>query len=86
MKGEAVIVRRVDGGSINRRGKWMEALARGLLAVVLLGVAGFAVFGFLATFEPMDAVVQWTWRGVYAAAGLASVAGIGWALWPRRRA
>jgi hypothetical protein len=41
-----------------------------LLAVPLLALAGFCGFGFLATFEPMPPVEQWTWRVVYVVMGL----------------
>lgn len=55
----------------------MQALSRLLTAIILLGVAAFCAFGFLATFEPLPPATQWTWRAIYAAAGLASLIGAG---------
>jgi len=52
----------------------MPRFAKLLLAVVLLAVAGFCVFGFLATYEPPGLVV---WRVIYAALGLVSLLGAG---------
>lgn len=39
-----------------------------IIALVLLGVAGFCVFGFAATFEPMG-WQRFVWRTVYAVVG-----------------
>ncbi|MBC8876831.1 MAG: hypothetical protein H8E44_45975 [Planctomycetes bacterium] len=50
-------------------------------SVLLLAVAGFCAFGFLATFEPLPPAEQWTWRGIYIVIGLACLAGavrLGW--------
>ncbi len=44
--------------------------ARVFLALLLLPPAGFCVFGFAATFEPMDAVTQWTFRIGYVVVGV----------------
>jgi hypothetical protein len=52
--------------------------------VFLLAVLAFCVFGFTATFEPMDATKQWTWRVVYGAVGLACVGKIAWSVRPRK--
>ena len=41
-----------------------------VLALLLLPPALFCVFGFAATFEPMEAVKQWTFRIGYVATGL----------------
>jgi len=38
------------------------------------------VFGFLATFEPLERSVQLAWRRAYFAAGVAALAGMVWAL------
>ena len=43
-----------------------------LLVVVFL----FCIFGFLATFEPLDRSVQLTWRIVYVVAGAGALAGL----------
>jgi len=41
-----------------------------ILAAPLLVLAGFCAFGFVATFEPMPSVEQWTWRVVYVVMGI----------------
>lgn len=51
-----------------------------LLVLVLLGVAAFSVFGFLATYEPLERSTQLTWRIVYGTTLAASVAGVAWTL------
>lgn len=50
--------------------------ARVLLAILLLPVAAFCLFGFVATFEPLDLVTQWTFRIGYAVLGISAVASI----------
>ncbi len=52
----------------------MPRFAKLLLAVVLLAVAGFCVFGFLATYESPGFAV---WRVSYAAVGLVALLGAG---------
>jgi hypothetical protein len=52
--------------------------------VVLLAILAFCVFGFSATFEPMDATKQWMWRVVYGVIGLACVGGFVWGARPRK--
>jgi hypothetical protein len=59
----------------------MISLGRGALAVALLAIAGFCVFGFMATFEPPGSPAL---RMIYAAAGLFCLFGIVWAFIPRR--
>lgn len=59
-------------------------ILRLLYAVLLLAVALFAVFGFLATFEPSDQSVL-PWRIGYAAVGVGAVIVAIWLLMPRRR-
>jgi hypothetical protein len=49
-------------------------IPRVVVVVALLAIAGFGVFGFLATFEPMESQTQITWRAVYAVGTLASLA------------
>lgn len=51
-----------------------------LLTLVLLGLMGFCGFGLLATFEPLPAQTQWTWRVLYGATLVASGVGLG-CLW-----
>jgi hypothetical protein len=52
--------------------------------IVLLALLGFCVFGFMATFEPMDATRQLVWRAVYGAVGLVCLVTIAWAAWPQK--
>ena len=47
----------------------MVFVANLLGSVLLLAVAAFCAFGFLATFEPLPPAVQWTWRGIYIVLG-----------------
>jgi hypothetical protein len=54
----------------------MKSLSKLLTVLVLLAVAGFSAFGFLATYEPLPPATQWMWRAVYAGLGLARVLGI----------
>ena len=58
----------------------MKFVLRLLASLPLMGVAAFCLFGFLATFEPMPAMQQWIWRGIYSLAGLVSLLVIIW-LW-----
>jgi hypothetical protein len=51
----------------------MFTLARVTVAVVLIGVAGFCVFGFLASYEPPGSP---TFGVVYGALGLLCLAGV----------
>ena len=60
----------------------MFILARIVGATVLIAVAAFCVFGFLAAGEvPADAN---SFRLVYGAAGVVSVGTAVWLAWPRR--
>ncbi|MCE9619942.1 MAG: hypothetical protein K8R92_08530 [Planctomycetes bacterium] len=52
----------------------MKAMARFLISLPLIAVAGFCVFGFLASFEP--GTHQWSWRGTYGLAFLFTVWGM----------
>ena len=56
-----------------------------LFALTLIPVLGFCVFGMLATFEPLPAVTQWLWRGIYGSVGAASLLGIAGLLLPLGR-
>jgi len=49
-----------------------------LRSLPLMAVAGWCLFGFVATFEPMPRVEQWVWRTVYLGAGAGSVMVICW--------
>ncbi len=62
----------------------MPIAARIVLAVLLIGIAGYCVFGFLATLEPMhDSVLAW--RIGYGAVGIASLVGAVWVIRTARR-
>jgi len=52
----------------------MNRAARVMWSLVLLAVLAFCVFGFMATFEPLDVSTQVVWRGIY---GLTAVACLG---------
>jgi hypothetical protein len=52
--------------------------------IVLLAVLGFCVFGFMATFEPMDATQKFVSRAVYGAVGVVCLITIAWAAWPQK--
>ena len=47
-----------------------------ILILVLLGLAAFCAFGFVATFEPIERDVQLAWRTAYGVVGLAALAGM----------
>jgi len=53
----------------------MILIARIIAVIALVAVAGFCAFGFMATFEPLAASTQLTWRVIYGLVGLASLAG-----------
>lgn len=63
----------------------MSKAARGSGAVVLLALSTLCLFGFLATFEPLDESTQLAWRAGYGLAGLACLGGLVALLRPRRR-
>jgi hypothetical protein len=52
--------------------------------VILLAVLGFCVFGFMATFEPMDATKQLIMRALYGSVGLVCLLTIVWAVRPQK--
>ncbi|MCB1088257.1 MAG: hypothetical protein KDM63_14505 [Verrucomicrobiae bacterium] len=54
----------------------MNQATRIVGATLMLAVMAFCGFGFLATFEPLDASTQLTWRIVYGLVGLACLGGI----------
>ena len=51
----------------------MSSIVRMILALFLVPVIFFCVFGFMSTFEPLPRSVQWTWRTVYCGLGLTSL-------------
>ncbi len=61
----------------------MSTLVRILFALLLLAVAGFCVFGFMATYEP-PADVNRLLRVIYGVVGIGCVAGAAWLAKPRR--
>ena len=60
----------------------MKMLRRLLWSLPLMCLAGFCVFGFVATFEPMPTVERWLWRDFHLGPGTDSVLGICW-MWLR---
>lgn len=61
-----------------------RAVARVVAAVLLLLVFLFCIYGFMATFEPLDRSVQLAFRVVYAVLGTSCLAGGVWLLRPNR--
>jgi hypothetical protein len=61
----------------------MQLIARLGGTVVLLAIAAFALFGFLASEEVADLAAQFVWRIGYGAIGIACLVGI-WLVWSRR--
>ena len=61
----------------------MRRIVSIVYAVVLLGVAVFAVIGFLATFEPADVPVM-PWRIGYACLAAGALVAAAWFLRPRK--
>lgn len=75
------IDRRIGGIHARPMAYW-ATMTRVLGSVLCLAVAGFCVFGFLASYEPMDAGTQAMWKTIYSVAGGAAIAG-GLACWLR---
>lgn len=65
----------------------MKTVLRLLLSLLLAAVLLFCFFGFLATFEPLDRLIQMTWRGVYGIIGLACIGGfiLIWMRWKTKQ-
>ena len=61
----------------------MAQIIRIVYALLLLAVAAFSVFGFLATFEPSDHNIL-VWRVGYAAVGIGAIVAAAWFLRPRK--
>jgi hypothetical protein len=53
----------------------MKIVLRLLLSLLLAAILLFYLFGFIATFEPLDRSIQVTWRIVYSVIGLACIGG-----------
>ena len=80
-----------NGSTPARNSAWSKLLpvtftGRLLWSLPFMIVAGFCLFGFMSTFEPMPRVAQWSWRAIYFVVGAGAVLEIGW-LWlkPRRQ-
>jgi hypothetical protein len=54
------------------------------MMVILLALIAFCIFGFVATFEPMDPAKAMTWRIIYGVAALASIVAVAWNIRPRK--
>ena len=54
----------------------MNPLLRVVLSLALAGLACFSIFGFMATFEPLEADVQMTWRVIYGILFVVALAGL----------
>jgi len=54
----------------------MNTMLRVVLNLALTGLAGFCTLGFMATFEPLDADTQMTWRVIYGALFVGSLVGL----------
>ena len=54
----------------------MQMLARVLTGLVLLALAGFCLFGFLATYEYRAAADRLPWQFAYGSVGLICLGGI----------
>ena len=61
----------------------MSTLVHVLFALVLLAIAAFCVFGFMATFEP-PADANKPLRVIYGLVGVGCLAGAAWLATPRR--
>ena len=65
--------------------KNMNLLIKTFLALPLLALFAFCIFGFLATFEPLDPITQMTWRAIYAITGLGAISAILFMLKPEKK-
>ena len=54
----------------------MSSMLRVILSLTLACLAGFSIFGFMATFEPLDPDSQMTWRVIYVALFVGSIVGM----------
>ena len=62
----------------------MNRVLRLTLSLLLGALACFSIFGFMATFEPLDQASRMTWRAVYIVLCIASVTGLFMLNLPRR--
>jgi hypothetical protein len=63
----------------------MQTFARIIGALALLAIAGFCVFGFMATYEYSETAKRLPWQIGYGALGLVCLSGAVMVLRPRRR-
>ena len=54
----------------------MSPMLRVVLSLTIACLAGFSIFGFMATFEPLDPDTQMTWRVIYVALFVGSIVGM----------
>ena len=54
----------------------MNVILRIVLSLPLVSLALFSIFGFIATFEPLDPDTQMTWRVIYIILFVASLVGM----------
>ena len=54
----------------------MNVMLRVVLSLVMAVLGCFSIFGFMATFEPLDADTQITWRVIYVALFVGSIVGM----------
>ncbi|MFP6872755.1 MAG: hypothetical protein VCA55_04525 [Verrucomicrobiales bacterium] len=54
----------------------MNRMLRVVLSLALGALACFSIFGFMATFEPIDPTTRMTWRVIYVILFLASNVGL----------
>jgi len=62
----------------------MSTFARIIGALTLVAIAGFCVFGFMATFEYAEAARRLPWQIAYGGLGTACLGGVVLLLRPRR--
>ena len=65
--------------------KNMNLLIKTFLALPLLALFAFCIFGFLATFEPLEPITQMNWRAIYAMAGLGAISTIFYMFKPEKK-
>ena len=54
----------------------MSVILRIVLSLPLVSLALYSIFGFMATFEPLDPDTQMTWRVIYVALFVGSLVGM----------
>lgn len=51
-------------------------VGRIILSLLLVAASLFCLFGLMATLEPMQPGIQWTWRGIYGLILIGNIAGL----------